>query len=79
MLKNKRAWFVLIFILIVFIFLRVHRIEETLNFQNDIGRDYLVLLEWYQSGKPPLLGPQNSAVPFNQSAFYFYLFFLFLL
>lgn len=77
MLKNKLPWIVLILILLVFIYLRVYRIEQTLNFQNDIGRDYLVLLEWLKSGKPPLLGPQNSAVPFNQSAVYFYLFFPF--
>jgi len=60
---------------LLFIFLRTYKISDSLFFQNDIGRDYLYLIEWQQSGKPPLLGPQNSALPFNQSAFYFYLLF----
>ena len=38
-----------------------------------MGRDSLVLLDWQKTDKPPLLGPQTSALPFNQSAFYFYL------
>jgi len=42
-----------------------------------MGRDSLVLLDWQQTGKPPLLGPQTSALPFNQSAVYFYLLFPF--
>jgi hypothetical protein len=38
------------------------------------------LYTWQQTGKPPLLGPQTSALPFNQSALYFYLLYpLFLL
>jgi hypothetical protein len=37
-----------------------------------MGRDLLVLQNWQQTGKPPLLGPQTSALPFNQSAIYFY-------
>ena len=40
-----------------------------------MGRDFSVLQEFKQTGKPPLLGPQTSALPFNQSAFYFYLLF----
>lgn len=63
----------------LFVFFRVYRIEESLLFFNDIGRDYLVLWNWQQTGKPPLLGPQTSALPFNQSAFYFYWLFPFYL
>jgi hypothetical protein len=37
-----------------------------------MGRDMSVLQTWNISGKPPLLGPQTSALPFNQSAIYFY-------
>ncbi len=40
-----------------------------------MGRDFSVLQEFKQTGKPPLLGPQTSALPFNQSAVYFYLLF----
>ena len=32
-----------------------------------------VLQTWHDTGKPPLLGPQTSALPINQSAIYFYL------
>ncbi|MFA5026122.1 MAG: hypothetical protein WC503_06465, partial [Candidatus Shapirobacteria bacterium] len=32
-----------------------------------------VLSQWQNTGKPPLLGPQTSALAFNQSAIYFYI------
>jgi hypothetical protein len=38
-----------------------------------MGRDLSVLQQWQSTGKPPLLGPQTSALPINQSAIYFYL------
>jgi len=38
-----------------------------------MGRDMMVLNTWQETGKPPLLGPQTSALPFNQSAIYFYI------
>lgn len=38
-----------------------------------MGRDMEVLQTWANTGKPPLLGPQTSALPFNQSPIYFYL------
>jgi hypothetical protein len=59
----------------VFLFTRFYRIETSLLYFNDMGRDSLVLLDWLLSGKPPLLGPQTSALPFNQSAVYYYLLF----
>jgi hypothetical protein len=64
---------VIVFQIGLFLFLRYYQINRSLFFFNDIGRDYLVLYNWHQTGKPPLLGPQNSALPFNQSALYFYL------
>ncbi len=69
-----------IFLSLAFLFFRFYNIRESLFFFNDIGRDFLVLLDWQRSGKPPLLGPQTSALPFNQSAWYYYSFYpLFLL
>lgn len=62
-----------ILIALTYIFSRLYKIETSLLFFNDIGRDFLVLFRWDQSGKPPLLGPQTSALPYNQSAFYFYM------
>lgn len=56
-----------------FVFLRLYKIESSLWFFNDIGRDFIELYEWNKTGMPPLLGPQTSAVAYNQSAVYFYL------
>ena len=42
-------------------------------FFNDMGRDLLVLQDWIETKKIPLLGPQTSALPINQSAIYFYM------
>jgi hypothetical protein len=64
---------------LAFLFFRFYNIRDSLLFINDMGRDFLVLLDWTQTGKPPLLGPQTSALPFNQSAWYFYLFYPFYL
>jgi len=70
----SRYWLYLVALLLMllFLFFRFYQIDQSLLFFNDIGRDFLVLWQWQQSGKPPLLGPQTSALPFNQSAFYFY-------
>lgn len=70
-----KKWYlpVLIIISILFIFLRLYKLPSSLLFFNDIGRDYWVLYNWQQTHKPPLLGPQTSALPYNQSAVYFYL------
>ena len=71
---SKKLIFLIAFIEIsLFLFLRFYNINNSLFFFNDMGRDLLVLDNWWQSGKPPLLGPQTSALPFNQSAIYFYL------
>ena len=63
----------------LFLFLRFYNIQNSLFFFNDMGRDSLVLLKWQQSKIPPLLGPQTSVLPFNQSALYYYLIFPFYL
>ena len=76
---KKKELFIVFLLIAIFVFLRVYRIQESLLFFNDIGRDFLVLFKWNQTGKPPLLGPQTSALPFNQSAFYFYLLYPFYL
>jgi len=66
-------------IILLFLFLRFYKIQNSLFFFNDMGRDMLVLYTWQETGKPPLLGPQTSALPFNQSAIYFYILFPFYL
>ncbi len=72
-MKKIFKFLVPILIIFIFLFLRLHNLQNTFFFYHEMGRDSLVLLNWYQSGKPPLLGPQTSALPINQSAIYFYL------
>lgn len=62
-----------ILLLTFFSFIRLYKISSSFFFFNDWGRDMLVLQKWQQTSIPPLLGPLTSAIPFNQSAFYFYL------
>jgi len=71
---NQRKTFIifLIFSLFLFLFLRLYRLPNSLNFFGDIGRDFTKLQTWQQTGKPPLLGPMTSVISFNQSAIYFY-------
>ncbi len=70
---HRKIYFWSLVVALLFLFTRLYRIEESLLFFNDIGRDFLALWRWQETGKPPLLGPQTSALPFNQSAVYFYL------
>ncbi len=75
----RNLYLAALLVIALFIWTRTYQITESLHFFNDIGRDFLVLWQWRETGKPPLLGPQTSALPFNQSAIYFYLLFPFYL
>lgn len=57
----------------LFLFPRLFFLSETLYFWGDIGRDHQVLIEMLQEMKPVLLGPGNSQITFNQSAWYYYI------
>ena len=71
--KLNLSWkIIIVFLTLVFIFLRLYRIETSLNFFGDIGRDFLTFNNWIKTNKPPLLGPQTSVASFNQGAIYFY-------
>ncbi len=72
-------WMTLVALIAVFVFLRLYQLPTTLNFFGDIGRDFVKLQSWQQTGKPPLLGPMTSVISFNQSAIYFYYLFPFFL
>lgn len=78
-LKIRNLYLVAFLLSLIFLWTRFYKIETSLLFFNDIGRDFLALWRWQESGKPPLLGPQTSALPFNQSAIYFYLLYPFYL
>ncbi len=79
MFKIRNLYIAAIFLAFLFLWTRFYKIDTSLLFFNDIGRDFLTLWKWQESGKPPLLGPQTSALPFNQSAVYFYLLYPFYL
>lgn len=78
-LKKLLPYLLGIILIALFLFLRLYKIQTSLLFFNDIGRDFLTFWRWQQTGKPPLLGPQTSALPFNQSAIYFYVLYPFYL
>jgi hypothetical protein len=75
-MKYKK-FIVPIILILLFLFLRFYNIKDSLFFFNDMGRDLWVLQNWQLSGKPPLLGPQTSVLPFNQSSIYFYYLYIF--
>lgn len=77
--KIRNLYLVAFVLALIFLWTRFYKIDTSLLFFNDIGRDFLALWKWQESGKPPLLGPQTSALPFNQSAIYFYLLYPFYL
>ncbi|MBU1033806.1 hypothetical protein KKI22_02530 [Patescibacteria group bacterium] len=79
MFKIRKLYIAAFALIVLFLFTRFYKIETSLLFFNDIGRDFLTLFKWQETGKPPLLGPQTSALPFNQSAVYFYLLYPFYL
>lgn len=67
------VWLIALVSIALFWWLRFNFIRTAFDFTGDPGRDMLVLWDWKESGKPPLLGPQTSAMPINQSAVYFYM------
>lgn len=83
-MKNKIGlpWIEIVSIVVIvglFTWLRFAHLSQSLLFFGDFGRDFFMLQQWQMTGKPPLLGPQTSALPFNQSALYFYILYPFFL
>ena len=76
---KKASLLIFVVSIALFLFFRFYQLPQTLNFFGDLGRDFVVMQNWQRTGKPPLLGPQNSAMSFNQSAIYFYLLYPFYL
>ena len=71
--KKTLPYLLGIFLIVLFLFLRFYKLQDSFFFYNDMGRDLLVLLDMIQNHKPVLLGPQTSALPINQSPLYYYL------
>lgn len=70
--KATPTFWLFLFITFIFLWWRLYKLPSSLLFFNDIGRDLLVLWQSWTNKNIFLLGPQNSALPFNQSAVYFY-------
>jgi hypothetical protein len=70
--SDAQLYFLIGLVTAIFVSLRLYQLPRTLFFFNDMGRDLLVLWQSWEAKKPFLLGPQNSALPFNQPALYFY-------
>lgn len=60
-------------LIIIFLLIRLFNILNSLEFFGDIGRDHLVLIEWWNNGKIPLLGPGISYFSLHLPPVYFYL------
>lgn len=61
------------FLIALFLYTRFYNISNSLEFFGDIGRDHLVLWQWWITGKPPLLGPGVSFFALHLPPLYFYL------
>ncbi len=60
-------------VIALFLFTRLYKLDQSFFFYNEMGREMWFLSLWKESGKPPVLGPQTSALPFNQSPWYYYI------
>lgn len=71
--KTPLYYLFTIILIIVFLATRLFNISSSLEFFGDIGRDHLALLEWWETGKIPLLGPGISYFSLHSPPIYFYL------
>lgn len=67
----KKHWLI-IFILVISLFLRLYRIGATMTFLEDEGRDLLIVKRMIDTGRPVLLGPQTSTGNMYLGPLYYY-------
>jgi hypothetical protein len=72
-MKTKTYWVVIFFIILSAFFLRSYRIEETLMFLSDQGRDAIVLKRLVTFEKMVFVGPTTSIGNVFTGPFYYYL------
>lgn len=73
-ISENVLWSVLTIIMLgIFILVRIYNLDQTLEFFGDIGRDHLALLEWWNTGKIPLLGPGINYFSLHLPPIYYYL------
>ncbi|PJE63873.1 hypothetical protein COU89_00905 [Candidatus Roizmanbacteria bacterium CG10_big_fil_rev_8_21_14_0_10_45_7] len=68
----KQNW-LLITILLIALFFRLYRIEATMTFLEDEGRDLLIAKRMIDTSRPVLLGPQTSTGNMYLGPLYYYL------
>ena len=73
-----RAWFLILgYLLLALIlglgfYLRVDNLGRVQHFGGDTGRDYLVIMDWFQRGKWPLVGPARITGDYTIGPGWFY-------
>lgn len=67
----KSHWGIIL-LLALALFVRIYRLESTLTFLEDEGRDLLVVKRMFDTGKPALLGPQTSTGNMYLGPAYYY-------
>lgn len=65
-------WWIVLFLMIVAAFLRLYRLEDTLMFQGDQGRDAIVVKRIIKDADLTLLGPVTSVGNMYLGPFYYY-------
>jgi hypothetical protein len=59
-------------ILLLGLYLRLDRLDSVQHFSGDSGRDYLLIMEWGENGRWPLLGPGRVSGDFTLGPGWFY-------
>src|SRR3989344_5356863 len=72
-LVYKLTYFLLTVILVGGLFVRVYRIDQTLGFYIDQGRDAKVIWDFWYQGKMFLIGPTTGIAGIFRGPFYYYL------
>lgn len=67
----KKHWLIIV-ILILATFFRLYRIDATMTFLEDEGRDLLIVHRMIDTGRPVLLGPQTSTGNMYLGPLYYY-------
>lgn len=71
MIFLRKHWLIIL-ILVVSLVLRLYRIDLTMTFLEDEGRDLLIVKRMIDTGRPVLLGPQTSTGNMYLGPLYYY-------
>jgi len=71
-MKFFRKYWPILFILAIALFTRFYRLNHTLTFLEDEGRDLLIIKKMLDTGRPMALGPQTSTGNMYLGPLYYY-------